>query len=73
MVKEAVSPVINPLLAYLYRTPATAELLKPLIGKGTPLVSVIEAVLSDDSTAFACASVSILVPRYARRDDHNSV
>ena len=39
MVKDVLSPVIDPLIAYLYRTPATAELLKPLIGKGTPLVS----------------------------------
>ncbi|BDA49964.1 hypothetical protein COCOBI_15-0920 [Coccomyxa sp. Obi] len=66
MVKDALSPVINPLIAYLYRTPATAELLKPFIGKGTPLstfldqtgkpiVDALSGFLSDNPLASAAA------------------
>ena len=38
MIRDALKPVVDPFIAYLYRTPATAEVLKPLIGEGTPLV-----------------------------------
>jgi hypothetical protein len=38
MYRDAFSPVIDPLIAYFYRTPATAAALKPLIGKDSALV-----------------------------------
>ena len=39
MIRDALSPVVDPFIAYLYRTPATAQILRPLIGINTPLVS----------------------------------
>ena len=38
MYRDAFSPVIDPLIAYFYRTPAAAAALKPLIGKDSALV-----------------------------------
>lgn len=38
MLRDALSPMLDPLITYLYRTPATASMLEPLIGKDSDLV-----------------------------------
>lgn len=37
-IREALAPMINPLIAYLYRAPATSDLLRAFFGNGTLVV-----------------------------------
>ena len=38
MLRDSLSPMLDPLITYLYRTPAIASMLEPIIGKDSDLV-----------------------------------